>query len=62
LDKFGVALHGTNNPHSIRKDASHGCIRHSNQDIMKILSMVRKGDTVIITDKFVGTKLNKDMF
>jgi lipoprotein-anchoring transpeptidase ErfK/SrfK len=62
LDKFQVALHGTNAPKSIRTDASHGCIRHSNNDITKIMSMVERGDTVIITEKFVGTKLSKDMF
>jgi lipoprotein-anchoring transpeptidase ErfK/SrfK len=62
LNKFGVALHGTNDPTSIRSDASHGCVRHSNDDILKIASMVRVGTTVIITDKFVGTKISKDMF
>jgi len=62
LDKFGVALHGTNNPGSIRQDASHGCIRHSNKDITKIFSMVEKGDAVVITEKFVGTKISKDLF
>lgn len=62
LNKFGVFLHGTNSPQSIRKDASHGCIRHSNQDILKIFSMVDRGTTVIIADHMVGTKLNKKEF
>lgn len=62
LDKFQVALHGTNDQDSIRTNASHGCIRHSNNDILKIFSMVEKGDTVIITEKFVGTKVSKKMF
>lgn len=62
LDKFGVLLHGTNNPRSIRKDASHGCIRHSNRDIMKMLSYVKKGDTVIITNRFAGTRISKNQF
>lgn len=62
LDKFDVALHGTNNPDSIRQDASHGCIRHSNKDILKMFDLVDKGSTVIITNQFVGTKLNKGMF
>jgi lipoprotein-anchoring transpeptidase ErfK/SrfK len=62
LDKFQVALHGTNAPQSIRTDASHGCIRHSNNDILKIFGMVEKGDTVVVTDKFVGTKISKKMF
>lgn len=62
LDKFQLSLHGTNDPKSIRTDASHGCIRHSNNDIMKVFGMVEEGDHVIITEKFVGTKLTDDMF
>ena len=62
LNKFGVFLHGTNDPKSIRSDASHGCIRHSNADILKVFSMVNRGTTVLITDHMVGTKVNKKEF
>jgi len=62
LNKWGINLHGTNQPGSIRKSISHGCIRHSNQDIMKIYNMVTIGTPVIITDQFVGTNLTKSSF
>ncbi|HEY9789985.1 MAG TPA: L,D-transpeptidase [Candidatus Obscuribacterales bacterium] len=62
LNKFGINLHGTNDPHSLRHDVSHGCIRHSNKDIMKIFNMVKVGDTVIIAKNLVGTTLTKDEF
>lgn len=62
LNKFDVSLHGTNNPRSIRRNVSHGCIRHSNKDIEKMMAMAKQGQTVIITEKFVGTKISRDMF
>lgn len=62
LDKFGINLHGTNDPHSLRHNVSHGCIRHSNEDILKIYDMVNVGSTVIIAHHFAGTTLTKDDF
>ena len=62
LNKDELALHGTNDPKEIRKSASHGCVRHSNQDISKIYDMVDKGDTVMIIRQFRGTVLNKSDF
>ncbi|MBS2005700.1 MAG: L,D-transpeptidase [Cyanobacteria bacterium SZAS TMP-1] len=62
LNKWGINLHGTNQPGQIRHSVSHGCIRHSNGDIMKIYDMVSLGTPVIIADQFVGTVLTKDSF
>lgn len=62
LNKWNIVLHGTNNPRSIGKEASHGCIRHRNDDIMRIYDAVWKGTPVIVADKLAGTKVSKDMF
>lgn len=52
LDREELMLHGTNDPKSIRKDVSHGCVRHSNADISKLYGMVRPGTVVYITTHF----------
>jgi lipoprotein-anchoring transpeptidase ErfK/SrfK len=62
LDKFGIYLHGTNNPRSLRRNVSHGCVRHSNKDIMTIYKMVKPGTKVLIVKRFVGTTLTKEYF
>jgi lipoprotein-anchoring transpeptidase ErfK/SrfK len=62
LNKFGVNLHGTNDPSSLRKSVSHGCIRHSNRDISKIFNMVKDGTTVLIVKHMPGTVLTKKEF
>jgi lipoprotein-anchoring transpeptidase ErfK/SrfK len=62
LNKWGINLHGTNQPGKIRQSISHGCIRHSNNDIMKIYDMVTIGTPVIIADQFVGTTFEKTSF
>jgi lipoprotein-anchoring transpeptidase ErfK/SrfK len=48
LDRFRINLHGTNAPGLIGSSVSHGCIRHSNADIMEIFHMVHIGDPVSI--------------
>jgi lipoprotein-anchoring transpeptidase ErfK/SrfK len=62
LNKWNIVLHGTNNPASIGKKVSHGCIRHRNDDIMRIYNTVDEGTTVIVTDSIQGTQINKSMF
>ena len=42
----GYGIHGTNEPHSIGKAASHGCIRMRRKDVEELFSLVRVGDTV----------------
>jgi hypothetical protein len=48
LPSYG--LHGTNDPFSIGKDVSHGCIRHENADVMKAFSMIPTGTPVRIIE------------
>lgn len=42
--RFGI--HGTNEPTSIGRNASHGCIRMRNRDAEELFELVRVGDTV----------------
>jgi lipoprotein-anchoring transpeptidase ErfK/SrfK len=48
LNRKGYGIHGTNEPHSIGRAASHGCIRMSNRDIAQFFRLVRVGDLVEI--------------
>jgi lipoprotein-anchoring transpeptidase ErfK/SrfK len=48
LNKKGYGIHGTNEPKSIGKAASHGCIRMRNRDIQQFFQMVSVGDVVEI--------------
>ena len=57
-----ILLHGTNRPDQIGTNASHGCIRHLNQDILKIYPLVQKGDAVYIVRNFGGTVVRKEDF
>jgi lipoprotein-anchoring transpeptidase ErfK/SrfK len=42
------AIHGTNNPGSIGRFVSHGCIRMYNQDIMDLYDRVSLGTRVVV--------------
>ncbi len=42
----GYGIHGTNEPRSIGKAASHGCIRMAKADLEEFFSLVAVGDTV----------------
>lgn len=42
----GYGIHGTNEPHSIGKAASHGCIRMAKADLEELYPMVQVGDSV----------------
>ena len=44
----GYALHGTNQPASIGRAVSHGCVRLRNEDIAKLYDMVVVGTPVFI--------------
>jgi lipoprotein-anchoring transpeptidase ErfK/SrfK len=48
LDKFLIRIHGTNNPRSIGKAASHGCIRMRNSDIESLYQKASVGTSVFI--------------
>jgi len=46
LNKHGYGIHGTNEPKSIGKAASHGCIRMARADLEELYVQVTVGDTV----------------
>ena len=48
LDRRGYGIHGTNQPRSIGKAASHGCIRMAKADLEQFFNEVRVGDVVEI--------------
>jgi len=48
LDHGMIALHGTNEPKQIGKSVSHGCIRHCNEDILKVAAIVHVGTPVYV--------------
>lgn len=47
----GYGIHGTNEPRSIGKAASHGCIRMARADIEQLFGLVSVGDTVELVDE-----------
>ncbi len=48
LPSYG--LHGTNEPFSIGKDISHGCVRHENADVAKFFPTIPVGVPVQIIE------------
>ncbi|MFD2443930.1 L,D-transpeptidase family protein [Bacillus sp. CGMCC 1.16607] len=48
LSRRGYGIHGTNNPSSIGKAVSHGCIRMQNKDVLELAGYVPNGTRVII--------------
>jgi hypothetical protein len=46
LNLPGYGIHGTNQPSSIGRDASHGCIRMRNRDVQELFALVRAGGVV----------------
>jgi lipoprotein-anchoring transpeptidase ErfK/SrfK len=48
LSTKGYGIHGTNEPNSIGKAASHGCIRMARADLEELYALVEVGDAVEI--------------
>ncbi|MEA3189263.1 MAG: hypothetical protein QOD99_3093 [Chthoniobacter sp.] len=48
LSKRGIGIHGTNNPETIGRAGSHGCIRLANWDAARFANMVTKNLVVTI--------------
>jgi lipoprotein-anchoring transpeptidase ErfK/SrfK len=48
LNKPGIGIHGTNNPETIGRAGSHGCIRMANWDAARIKDLVSVGNVVTI--------------
>jgi hypothetical protein len=46
LSRPGYGIHGTNEPRSVGKAASHGCIRMRNSEVEELYKLVRVGDVV----------------
>ena len=46
LSRHGYGIHGTNEPDSIGRAASHGCIRMARTDLEQFYALVAEGDTV----------------
>jgi len=44
----GYAIHGTNQPETVGRAVSHGCVRLRNEDIAKLYAMVEVGTPVYI--------------
>lgn len=42
-------LHGTNEPHSISKAVSSGCVRLVNQDVIDLFNRVKSGSRILVT-------------
>ena len=48
LNKKGIGIHGTDDPDSIGRAASHGCIRLANWDVVRLATKIKSGDNVSI--------------
>ncbi len=48
LSRPGIGIHGTNQPQTIGRSASHGCMRTANWDVIRLSKMISQGMTVII--------------
>jgi lipoprotein-anchoring transpeptidase ErfK/SrfK len=48
LNKKGIGIHGTNDPGSIGRAVSHGCIRLANWDVVRLATKIKAGDNVLI--------------
>lgn len=58
IDSGMIALHGTNSPKQIGKFVSHGCVRHLNDDILKVNKMVSLGTPVCIVQNLESAQLH----
>ncbi|MCM8758004.1 MAG: L,D-transpeptidase family protein [Candidatus Omnitrophica bacterium] len=50
FDLKGYGIHGTNEPESLGKSITQGCIRMSNEDVEELYTIVPLGTEVIIVD------------
>lgn len=48
LSKPGIGIHGTNQPQTIARSSSHGCMRTANWDVVRLVKLISKGMPVII--------------
>lgn len=55
----GYGIHGTNNPKSIGKAVSHGCIRMYNDDVIEVYDRTPIGTPVTIVGKAYANRIMK---
>lgn len=48
LNRAGIGIHGTNQPETIGRAYSHGCMRVANWDVVRLIQKVTAGVSVII--------------
>src|SRR5438874_1412081 len=48
LNKKGIGLHGTNEPETIGRSVSHGCVRLANWDVVRLAQKVKAGVPISI--------------
>ncbi|HCX30031.1 MAG TPA: murein L,D-transpeptidase, partial [Blastocatellia bacterium] len=48
LNKRGIGIHGTDDPDTIGRAGSHGCIRLANWDIVRLAGRVKVGVPVSV--------------
>ena len=48
LDKAHMGFHGTPEPGTIGRSQSHGCLRLTNWDAMRLASLVGRGAKVVL--------------
>ncbi len=48
LNKKGIGIHGTNDPSSIGRASSHGCIRLANWDVVRLATKIKPGNNISI--------------
>lgn len=49
-NKWQIAIHGTNNPASVGRWATHGCIRLKNKDINELVTYVKPNMKLVIVE------------
>lgn len=57
--RSGEELHGTSSPKQLGEDVSHGCVRHSNEDILKLYDALSVGDHVAIVSGLKDAHLRR---
>ncbi len=57
--RSGEELHGTSAPKQLGEDVSHGCVRHSNEDIVKLYDALTVGDKVAIVSGLADAHLKR---
>lgn len=54
FDRY-IYIHGTNHEDKLGTPCSHGCVRMSNDDVIRLFDMTDEGDPVVISDSLVSS-------